>query len=252
MIAGAFFTEFSPERHVLPASILQKIPSHTLVYRSFDWGYAKPFSVGWYAVSDGTWGPPRDAIVKIMEWYGCSGIANEGLRMDVGMVARGIKAKDNDLRQYYGLQTRFGVADPAIFIRDGGPSIAETMLSDNVVWQRADNKRDAGWQQVRHRLVGSSDGHPLLYFLETCDDTIRTLPVLQHDPLPNKAEDLDTEGEDHAADDLRYACMARPWTIEAPADASKITYPKNPGEMTFNDLLAMNRERRLRSQTTLP
>jgi hypothetical protein len=39
---------------------------------------------------------------------------------------------------------------------------------------------------------------------------------LQHDA--NKAEDLDTDGEDHAADQIRYAVMSRPWM---PADAPK-------------------------------
>jgi hypothetical protein len=42
----------------------------------------------------------------------------------------------------------------------------------------------------------------------TCRDSIRTLPMLQHDAA--RPEDLDTRAEDHAADDWRYACMSRP------------------------------------------
>jgi hypothetical protein len=49
----------------------------------------------------------------------------------------------------------------------------------------------------------------MLYFFATCIHTIRTLPALQHDDT--KAEDVDTEAEDHAADETRYACMARPY-----------------------------------------
>jgi hypothetical protein len=61
---------------------------------------------------------------------------------------------------------------------------------------------------VRARLKG--DDRPALYFFSTCRDSIRTLPVLQHDPA--KPEDVDSDSEDHAADETRYACMSRPWT----------------------------------------
>ena len=49
----------------------------------------------------------------------------------------------------------------------------------------------------------------MLYVFETCRDFIRTVPVLQHDA--DKPEDLDTDGEDHVADEARYGCMSRPW-----------------------------------------
>ena len=49
----------------------------------------------------------------------------------------------------------------------------------------------------------------MMMFFSTCRDTIRTLPALQHDK--QRPEDVDTNCEDHAADDVRYACMSRPW-----------------------------------------
>jgi hypothetical protein len=57
----------------------------------------------------------------------------------------------------------------------------------------------------------------MLFVFSTCRDFIRTVPVLQHDP--NRPEDLDTEAEDHVADEARYACMSRPW-IPTPARRS--------------------------------
>ena len=66
-----------------------------------------------------------------------------------------------------------------------------------------------GWDALRARLKGVD--RPMLYFFATCVDTIRTLPALQHDA--NRPEDVDTDSEDHAADELRYACMSRPWMI---------------------------------------
>ena len=66
-----------------------------------------------------------------------------------------------------------------------------------------------GFDQIRARLTGDNDGRPMIYFFETCRDLIRTLPMMQHDA--NRPEDMDTDGEDHAVDDLRYACLSRPF-----------------------------------------
>ncbi len=96
--------------------------------------------------------------------------------------------------------------DPSCFIEDGGPTIASMMTP--TIWRPADNKRVPGWDQIRGRLTGEG-GKPMLYFFSTCIHTIRTLPMLPHDP--GKAEDVDTDAEDHAGDETRYACMSRPW-----------------------------------------
>ena len=136
---------------------------------------------------------------------------------------------------------QFGRADPSIFIRDGGPSIAETMYANGVGWQRADNKRVPGWAEMRRRLVGVG-GRPLLYFLDCCDDSIRTIPILQVDPTD--PEDLDTESEDHAADETRYACMGRPWVETQPQDQI-IHYPQLPQQKTINELIEDQRRKRI-------
>lgn len=110
-----------------------------------------------------------------------------------------------------------GVLDPAAFASDGGPSIAERIYDGSgrrCSFRRADNSRVGklgamgGWDQVRQRLVGEDD-KPMLYIFNTCPHIIRTLPSLQHDI--NRPEDVDTDGEDHAPDALRYGCMSRPF-----------------------------------------
>ena len=94
------------------------------------------------------------------------------------------------------------------------------MGARGVFFRPADNARVArsgalgGWDQLRARLKGDGE-RPLILFFSTCVHTIRTLPALQHDEL--KPEDLDTESEDHAADETRYACMSRPITHDAPS-----------------------------------
>lgn len=225
IIDGAFFNEWSP-RHMLDTEDwLRRIPRSAPRFRAFDWGSAKPFSVGWYAISDGQWGLPRGALVKYREWYGAKG-PNIGLKMTADLVAKGIKQRE------LGEKVRYGVADPSIFTRDGGPSIAETMAVNGCVWWRADNKREAGWAELRRRLVGGPDG-PMLYFLDCCTDSIRTIPNLQHDATD--LEDVDTEGEDHAGDETRYACMSRPFIPRGGADLRPSHTPTNG--YTFDRLL---------------
>ncbi|MCA3704265.1 MAG: terminase [Methylobacterium sp.] len=211
VISGAFFPEFSIKRHVIAP---RELPAHWTRFRSLDWGSAKPFSVGWWAISDGTVaGIPRGCLVRYREWYGSNGEPNVGLKLPAEEVAAGI------LKREAGETINYGVADPATFASDGGPSIIERMIRVGIKnFRRADNARVTrqgalgGWDQVRARLRGNDDGPGLLVF-STCTDLIRTLPALQHDP--DRPEDVDTDGEDHAPDECRYACMSRPYVREA-------------------------------------
>lgn len=240
IVDGAFFDEWDENTHVLSSHNFQGIiRPDWLRFRAFDWGSYRPFSVGWYTLVEeatdfGGVLLPKGAMVKYREWYGSQG-PNKGLKMTADLVAQGIVQREAKER------VRYGVADPAIFIRDGGPSIGETMAIHRCNWRRADNKRKAGAEMLRQRLVGI-DGRPMLYFCDCCEDTIRTLPTLQHDD--HDPEDVDTEAEDHAYDETRYAVMSRPWIPHrAPAPASSL--PQLPSEMTINDLIERLRDKRL-------
>jgi hypothetical protein len=212
VIEGAFFECWSNEKHVIRPF---EIPRDWLRFRSADWGSAAPFSIGWWAVVGDEYRPqsdlvlPRGALVRYREWYGSNGQPNVGLKLTAEQVAEGIRIRE------HGETIRYGVLDPAAFAVDGGPSIAERMANKGVHFHRADNKRVTqrgalgGWDQMRARLIGDGDGRPMIYTFSTCVDSIRTIPALQHDP--DKPEDLDTDMEDHAGDDWRYACMSRPW-----------------------------------------
>ena len=216
VVSGAFFPEFSMPRHVIAP---RELPAHWPRFRSFDWGSARPFSVGWWAVSDGSLPDiARGCIVRYREWYGMQpGQPNVGLRMTAEAIAAGIKKLEADDPG----GPMLGVADPAIFTEDGGPSIAMRMSAApyNVLWRAADNKRVpgrgamGGWDLVRQRLIGDVDDKPMILLFSTCRDLIRTLPALQHDAA--RAEDVDTDNEDHAADECRYACASRPWIRDA-------------------------------------
>lgn len=211
-IEGAFFDEWSAEKHVRKPF---EVPKDWLRFRSHDWGSAAPFSVGWFAVvGDEYQGMPRGALLHYREYYGASA-PNVGLKMTTEEVAKAILERDN------GDKITYSICDPSCFSEDGGPSRAEIFSRNGVYFGRADNRRVAGgsarggWDELRQRLKGQ-DGVPMLYVFETCKNLIRTLPVLQHDA--KRAEDIDTDSEDHAADMLRYAVMSRPWvpTRDAP------------------------------------
>jgi hypothetical protein len=175
----------------------------------------------WVTLGDGTERKfPEGALIRYREWYGVerdqAGNANPdvGLRMDVEMIARGIKLRERG-------ETINEVMSPAgtdLWNASGGPSFAERMAGiddfSGPRFKRADTNRVTGWQQMRARLNGE-DGVPMLYVTEDCRDFIRTFPALQNDP--HKLEDVDTKGEDHAGDEARYMCMARPWsTVKRP------------------------------------
>jgi hypothetical protein len=101
-----------------------------------------------------------------------------------------------------------GVADPAIYQRNGGESIGELMEREGVYWDKADNTRVAGKAQLHNRLAFDSRGIPMLYVFSTCKHFIRTVPSLVYSQVD--VEDVDTEGEDHIYDECRYMCMENP------------------------------------------
>jgi len=204
---GQFFEDFvdSPEHyrdrqwtHVIDPFDIN--PRWT-VYRSFDWGYAKPFSCAWWAVDY------EGVIYRILELYGGGEEPNVGCKWTPNRVFAEIHRVESEHPWLRGKQIH-GVADPAIWNAEAGPSIAEEAARAGVYFVKGDNSRIPGWMQCHYRLAFSEDGYPQMYVFSTCRAFIRTIPLLMYDAhIP---EDLDTEGEDHAADEWRYMCMARP------------------------------------------
>lgn len=204
---GQFFEDFyDREEHYLDRQWTHvvepfEIPEGWRIYRSFDWGYAKPFSCGWWAVDyEGT-------IYRILELYGCTETPNEGLKWTPEQVFSEIHRIETEHRWLAGRQIQ-GVADPAIWDAETGESLAERAEKHQVYFDKGDHKRLPGWMQVHYRLAFDENGFPMMYVFKNCRAFIRTIPLLQYDE--HKPEDLDTGGEDHVADEVRYFCMSRP------------------------------------------
>jgi len=101
-----------------------------------------------------------------------------------------------------------GIADPAIYQKNGGGSIGAMMEREGVYWDKADNTRLAGKAQLHRRLAFDKSGIPMLYVFSTCRHFIRTVPSLIYSQI--NVEDVDTTGEDHIYDECRYVCMENP------------------------------------------
>lgn len=187
-----------------------EIPNDWKIYRSFDWGYAKPFSCGWWAVDhDGT-------VYRILEYYGWNGTPNEGMRWDPYKVFSKIQAYEREHRWLAGKEI-IGIADPAIWDRETGESIADIAAKHRVYFNKGDHKRIPGWMQIHYRLAFDENGRPDMYVFSNCEAFIRTMPLLQYDE--HRPEDLDTDGEDHVADEVRYFLMSRPVKPRVPKEA---------------------------------
>lgn len=177
-------------------------PANWTYYRSYDYGYNKPFSCGWWAVDfDGT-------LYRIMELYGCTNEPDTGVKWTADQQFAEIARIEHEHPWLRGRKIT-GVADPAIWTKDGsGISIAERAATHGIYFKKANNDRINGWAQCHYRLQFDEQGRPQMYVFSNCGAFRRTVPALMYDK--NKVEDLDTKMEDHVADDWRYMAMERP------------------------------------------
>lgn len=178
-----------------------EVPKDWKIYRSYDFGYGKPFSLCWWAVDY------EGCAYQILELYGCTGTPNEGVKWTAKEQFKRIREIEDQHPWLKGKKI-MGVADPSIWDGSKGISVAEDAEKCGIYFERGNNERIAGWMQLRERLKFDADGHAMMYIFSNCANTIRTIPLMMFDE--HKVEDLDTDLEDHIADSIRYFCMMRP------------------------------------------
>lgn len=218
--SGGMFDDIYDENiHVIPDIpyiLLRK--AGWFLNRAYDHGLSKPFSVGWWAQSNGNpiqvygkdYGVVKGDLFLFNEYYGCTGEENKGLNMPAREIARQIKMQEKEM----GLRGRIkrGPADSSIFSRyDGNQTVAGDMKKEGVYWDPVDKSpgsRVQGWQQIRTLLKGalpvkgSIREDKGIFICERCTDSRRTVPCLSRD---NKnLDDVNDETEDHAGDMFRY------------------------------------------------
>lgn len=217
IVAGGMFDDlWDPSRHVVPDLPFELIPRGWEIDRSYDHGQTRPFSVGWWARSNGepvkhkglVYGKHPGDVIRIAEWYGWNGQPNEGVRMLASEIAQGIVEKETE----WGIRSRVrpGPADSSIYddSASGGASVADDMSAVGVQWKHADKgpgSRKQGWQQIRKMLKAALDPmreEPGLFITEQCQQFIRTVPALPR--ADRDLDDVNTEAEDHIGDETRY------------------------------------------------
>jgi hypothetical protein len=240
IVSGGMFDDvWNPKFNLLSSF---EIPESWKIVRSFDWGASKPFSVGWWAISDGSdvslgqnlWrSTVRGDVFRVREWYGSTGKPNEGLDLLASDISEGIVKRELEWgwrrRGENWCRVKAGVADSQIFAAENGNCIATDMkvrirLDDGfkypgIMWNPADKRpgsRATGWTQMRQKMknawpnIKEVNGEkrlyprekPGLFVFDTCKAFIETIPVLPRDE--KDMDDINTDAEDHIADETRY------------------------------------------------
>ena len=184
-----------------------EIPLDWPRYFSFDHGFSRPFSALWWTID------PAGRAYLYKEWPGVKPRqANVGLELTPIQIADGILERETFERQNNLNVLR--VADPAIFDKSRGDSVADQMAPgymgrrQGVVFNKGDHARMAGKMQVHERLRFGPDGKPMMYIFIACTNWIRTVSTLPYSQ--KKPEDVDSDAEDHDYDATRYFLMDHP------------------------------------------
>lgn len=186
---GQYFNEWNEEKHVI---LPFDIPQSWKKYRAYDHGRENPACCKWYSVD-------HDGRVRVYREFYAKGL-------NVDQIAEKIKLMSPQEEVY-----EWSIADPSIFAKMGivdsygGQTIAESFSRQGIDFMPASNRRVDGWNLMHQYLHWDKDKLPKLQYFNTCKDSIRTIPTLIHDN--NKPEDVDTRGEDHAADPDRYLLL---------------------------------------------
>lgn len=187
---GTFFEEWRDELH--NTKIYPNLKNAT-IFCSMDWGYDAPCAIHWHAL----WNMGDfNRVITFREIYGNKAIASE--RADQ------IKLIEREPINYR-------VADPSSFnLQAGHPSVITEMEENGVKgWNEGNNDRVNGWMVLKEWLAIAPDGLPYWQvYGPGCPNLVRTLPEMVKNE--NNPEDVDTDGEDHAPDGVRYFFMSVP------------------------------------------
>jgi len=194
VLKGQFFEEWRYDKHVVKAF---QIPTWWTHIRCIDWGYTKPACVLWIAFAP----------------HGETYIYKELVVTKTSDVELAKKILEMTGKQ----KINYTVADPSMWSitqYERGESVAYRMTASGVTLIKGDNNRIAGWNLIHTYLHFTKEVEPVLHIFNTCTYLIETIPGMIHDQ--NKPEDIDTHGDDHGVDAMRYGLMTKP------------VLPKNP------------------------
>ena len=192
---GQVLESFRPNIHVCKPFILEQ--GMWFRFCAMDWGWAKPYSIGFYAVNS------QGRLIRYRELYGCKEDEyNTGVKKESKVLAQ----EAWEFASLEGIKDM--VADPAIWSEENNQCIMQDFADVGFNMVAANNDRINGLVMVDQIFKQTIDqnGTPMFQVFNTCKAFIRTIPMLT--PNPNHPEDIDTKLEDHVYDEFRYAVMS--------------------------------------------
>jgi len=222
---GQAFPDFSKDLHgIAPVAI----PRGASIYLTHDYGFAKPFSFGWW------WVDGDGRVYRFHEWYGWNGQPDTGMRLaDSAVAEQLIEMEKRILPSWCKPDMVHRLAGPDLFAKQPdkkgggqGPPTSETYaeigrkLNHQLIFRVGDPTRHLKIRQFHERLRVLDDGRPMMYvYKNTCEQFFRTVSSLIMDE--HKVEDIDTKGEDHQFDEACHIMMARP--LKLPEEKAKLS-----------------------------
>ena len=191
LFKGQYFTEWNRERHTCQPF---QIPDNWVKFRAYDHGREAPACCYWCAVDE------NGRVWVYCEYYE-AGKNVDGIAKDI------IRLSGNE-------SYKWSVADTSIFAKQGmvdkwgGETIAQNFMRHGIHFIPASKRRVDGWNLMHQYLYYNELQQPKLIFFNICHNAIRTIPALIHDTTESRLEDVDSLGEDHSADTIRYMLMS--------------------------------------------
>lgn len=190
VFSGRAFKHFNKDTHTVPYFTP---PDHWMRWTSHDYGLTAPYVALWFAKDPET---GRIYVYKELQ---------EVIESDA-LQARKI-VHECEEKELYGRHW----ADPHFW--DSRPdnsniglltSAADVYRSEGLYLTKGNNDRQAGKRTISTLLMNLPDGKPGLMVTRNCQNVIRNLSNLQHDP--SNPEDVYTsnKADDHSYDALRY------------------------------------------------
>lgn len=228
IVAGAAL-DISRDRHMLRPFTP---PRHWTRFTSMDWGYVKPYSIGWNCVVEGgtllegkNGHPdkylPDGAVIRYRELYGWNGKPNEGSQE----VSEEVVEKILKIEMEANERMDYRIADTQLWAKNDGKSSTERMFEHSQILvkqgralqdfnpRQSVKDRQANYMEVCSRLRGekTESGYiPMYYITENCTHFWRTVPPLVLDEI-NPEKGPGDKQEDHVYDDVQYGLQSRPY-----------------------------------------
>ena len=202
---GAFFSEWNERIHVREGF---NIPQHWKRTISFDWGFNDPTCVLWF-----TEDPVSGQIYCYRELK-----LQRTLDVDVMRAIWDLSKNENIYCIYYPWDLDRVDDQTGVSKRERMQNVWKDLTGEIPYMKVAVNNRAEGWDAVRYLLGSREDGKPRFQFFKNCKYLMESIPNQIYSDGDNKVEDLDTDGDDHGVDALRYFAISYRNFFEKPQE----------------------------------